>query len=298
MLLYRMDAATRTGEVAVLANILGILLLAYDLAPFFVPAAMFVFVRRKKWLWAALAAVLAIAPSLLVATMLSRAGVSLVNENTRGYLAVLRAYRHPGIRNPGLGAWFVYLKQLPPVFAANYFFSNFLFLPLLAIVSVLVARRKSIGRVEAAIFLSVLAVFLFNNAAPPYYGWQMRGAWIARLYQPVFVALLLCVARAMSNARSRPLIAAIVITVLGNASIAFGPMMKNPLAFALYHRFYRHAPPDMFAENLAFYGRRPLGICVTAAARERQLQPRVVRTDPAPWAYRPEPPASVRPLRP
>lgn len=287
MLLYRIDSAERTIDVALAGLALGVLMLAYDLAPFFLPAAMLLLTRRRKWMWAMLVAMLAMLPSAIVALLLSRAGVNLVNENTQGYLRVLMAYRHPGIRNPGLGAWFAYLKQLPSVFAANYLFSNFVFLPLLAIVAFIAARKKSIGRVEGAILLAMFAVFLFNNAAPPYYGWQLRGDWIARLYQPVFVALLLCVARAVNAHRA--MVVAIVITVIANATVAFGPILKNPIAFAIDHRFYRHAPPEMFAENLAFYGRRPLGVCATPEDAARQRVPRPVRDYPAPFAYRPEP---------
>lgn len=292
MLLYRMDSATRLREIAVMGLLLGILLLAYDLAPFFVPAAMLLLVRKRKWLFAAMVAALSVAPSAAVVALLSRAGLSPVNENTHIYVRILMAYRHPGIRNPGLGAWFAYLEQLPSVFVANYFDSNFFFLPLLGIVAVLLVRRNSIGPVEGAILCAVLAVFLFNNVSPPYYGWQLRGVWIARLYQPVFVVLLLCIARGISSAGPglrRTLTAAIMFTVVANATVAFGPAVKNPMALYLHYRFYRHAPPETFAENLAFYGRRPLGVCATPAEAERQRRPRHVRDYPAPFAYRLEP---------
>jgi hypothetical protein len=144
---------------------------------------------------------------------------------------------------------------------ANFFDSNFFFLPLLAIVAVALCRslRRCVGRVEAAIFLSVLAVFLFNNAAPPYYGWQLRGYWIARLYQPLFVALLLCIARALAAGISLRL--PIIITVVANAVIVLGPVTLNPVGLYFDWRFYQHAPPDYFAQLLHIYGRRPLGIC-------------------------------------
>jgi hypothetical protein len=289
MIIDRMDAATTAREIALLAVVLGGLLLAYDLAPFFVPAAVLVLVRRKKWLWAAIAGALAMAPSLVLVMVLRRVGVPLMNENTQGYVKVLMAYRHPGIRHPGLGAWFAYLKQLPQVLMANFFDSNFFFLPLLAIIAVLIAGwRRSIGRVEAAILLTVLAVFLFNNAAPPYYGWQLRGVWIPRLYQPMFVALLLVVAGAVSQTQRKALLVAVAATVVLNATIAFGPIANNPLAFYLDYRFYRHAQPETFAENLANYGRRPLGLCATPEEAKRQ-RPRPLRAYPMPDAYRPEP---------
>lgn len=296
MLLYRMDSAATTREIALLGIGLGVVLLAYDLAPFFIPAAMLVLLRRKKWRWSALVAALAVAPTVAVQAVLWLSGVTLLNENTQGYLKVLMAYRHPGIRNPGLGAWFAYLERLPQVLVANYFDSNFFFLPLLAIVAVVASGswRKSVGRVEAAILLAVLAVFLFNNAAPPYYGWQLRGVWIPRLYQLVFVALLLCVARALGVVaapwRRRLLTVAIIVTVVANATIAFGPMTMNPVAFNLDYRFYRHASPEAFAENLRILGRRPLGFCDPGEEAVHRL-PRPLPTQLEPFAYRPEPPS-------
>ena len=293
MLIDRIDSATSTREIALLGIVLGVVLLAYDLAPFFVPAAMLVLLRRKNWRCVPLLAIVAVAPSLAVQAILWRIGVTLVNENTMGYLKVLMAYRHPGIRHPGLGAWFAYLEQLPHVLVANYFDSNFFFLPLLGIVAVVStgAWQKSIGRVEAAILVSILVVFLFNNAAPPYYGWQLRGVWIARLYQPAFVALLLCVARSLSGIvvtwRRRLLLVAIIATVIANATVSFGPIMMNRMAFYLDYRFYRHTPPETFAENLQIYGRRPLGLCdESGALRQRPLP---VGASPPAFEYRPEP---------
>ena len=284
MLLYRLDGAEKAREVFMVALLLGIVLLAYDLFAFFVPAAILILLRRRKPLWAVLATVVAMSPMLVVDTMLTLVGVMPLNSNTVSYVNVVNAYLHPG----PIGLWLPYLERLPFVLVANFFDSNFFFLPLLAVLAVVLCRR-CIGRVEGAILLAVLAVFLFNNAAPPYYGWQVRGLWIARVYQAVFVALLLCVARAFAaEARPAVLRAATWVTVIANAAIAFGPVMMNPMAFYFDYRFYQHVSPAVYAETLQLYGRRPLGICrPTHEGDDRPAPPPSIMRPP--FAFRPLP---------
>jgi hypothetical protein len=286
MCLYAIDRAERVREVVLAAMALGLIFLAYDLIPFFVPAMVLVLLARRKPLWAVPAVITALVPALIVAGLLSWLDIAAVNSNTATYATIVNAYLHPEVGR----LWLGYLARLPLVLAANFFDSNFFFLPLLAVVALLLCRG-CIGRVEGAILLSVMAVFLVNNAAPPYYGWQLRGYWIARLYQPLFVALLLCIARAVRDApRQKLMRAAIVVTVIANAAVGFGPVMRNPLAFYLDYRFYRHAEPSTFAELLAIYGRRPLGLCLVAHdLDERPLTS--MSTARLPFAFRP-PPAS------
>ena len=117
---------------------------------------------------------------------------------------------------------------------------------------------------ERTLLLAGGLLFLLLNAAPPYYGWQMRGYWLARLYQPLVVVLLMIVARltqgleGSSFARWRMAVAAAAML---NASVAFGPLLMNPLAGWLYHKFYVHSPPGSLLLNMSRFGRRPLGFC-------------------------------------
>jgi hypothetical protein len=111
-------------------------------------------------------------------------------------------------------------------------------------------------------------IFAFNNLAPPYEGrWQMRGDFIPRLYQPIFVALLVYCARVagdvgtLSGARPRLVLAAAAFALVGNLSIAFGPIAHVPWTGVIYHRFYEHSGPDTMDRLLAAHGRRPLGFC-------------------------------------
>lgn len=284
MLLYRLDGAEAVSVVLSTALLLGIVLLSYDLFVFFVPAAVLLLLSRRKILLAFLAAAMAMLPTFLVDAVLSQIGVQPLNGNTMSYIHVVNAYLHPGPPGP----WLHYLERLPLVLVANFFDSNFFFLPALALIAVVICPR-CISRVEAAILWSVLAVFLFSNAAPPYYGWQIRGEWIARIYQAVFVALLLCIARAFAAGR-RPAVlrAATWVTVIANAAIAFGPIMMNPMAFYFDYRFYQMFSPAAFEEILHVYGRRPLGFCRPTHEGDNRPEPPMSVMHP-PFAYRPLP---------
>lgn len=255
-LLYRIDAADDARELAAASTMLGITFLAYDLFPFFLPAAVLLLLWRRRVRWAAIAAGCAIAPMLLLLLLFRAIVIDVVNSNTSVYGTIAASWLRPIPSSE----WAAELARLPRVLFATYLSSNFLFLPLLFAAIALVARRKRewIGRPEVALLVAGAALFLFNNAAPPYRGWQMRGEWIARLYQPLFVVFLLVAARAAASRIGRVLIAA---TVVANAAIVAGPITMTPLGFYAYHRFYAHSPAEAFRENLLRHGRRPLGVC-------------------------------------
>jgi hypothetical protein len=95
----------------------------------------------------------------------------------------------------------------------------------------------------------------------------MRGFFIPRLYQPLFVGLLIYVARALGERRSLSpfkahlLVALSVLTFAANATVAFGPVARLAWAGPVYQRFYPHSGVQTMDDNLAEYGRRPLGFC-------------------------------------
>jgi len=158
----------------------------------------------------------------------------------------------------------------------NFLFSGFLFLPLLFAATWglnLRHQRLRLEPVETAVLLAVALVFTVNNLAPPYEGWQLRGAWIPRLYQPVFITYLLFVTRKfkqLNSARSEwrnPFAAVCALIIILNASVSFGGILGNPLAENLFFRFYQHSEPDAMRVNLERYGRRPLGFCRNVGAK-------------------------------
>jgi hypothetical protein len=263
ILLYRLHDATAVREVVRAAFLLGLIFIGYDLAPFFGPAALLVLVVRRRFAWMVVTAMTMALPTLLVFAMLLSIRLPILNSNTAGYLTVLSAYLRPR----ELHLWTGYLMELPLVFLSNFVFGNMIFLPLLFAAALIVGRRLHIPLLswpEKSLLLSGVALFLFTNAAPPYDGWQLRGHWIARLYQPVFVAFLIVIAQVtqrLSGAFLRRWAAAVILVIAANASVAFGPVLMNPLAGYAYHKFYAHSPPESLLVNVRRFGRRPLGVC-------------------------------------
>jgi len=266
-ILWYLARAQRRGQILGLALALGLLFLGYDLLPFFAPAAILLLMRRHSLYDTFLAGAAMLFPTIVSNSLLDRLfGIQLINPNTVSYWIVVESY----LRRPQWHAWTLLLFRLPAIAIGTFFYSNFIFLPSLFLIFIVLAPRngRSLTIVELAMVLACLAVFLVLNAAPPYQArWQLRGLWIARIYQPVFVVFLLYIARATEALDGRQglrwgLVAA---TVVFNASICFGPILLNPLADGVYYRFYRHAPPGTMIRNLEHYGRRPLFVCPPGA---------------------------------
>lgn len=264
VLLYRIYEARRMREVAEAALLTGVASLAYDLLPFFLPAMLVTLVVRRRPGWALTAAAFAVLPSLVVAGTYLSMGLRLMNSNSSIFGVVLGSYLHPVWSSE----WRTMLLRFPGNLAGNYLFSNFLFLPLLFIALLVIARVQRVRAVQLpdlAMLGSTMLLFAFNNVAPPYEGWQMRGLWIARLYQPVFIVMLFVTARVIASAPRAILPRAIVVaTVVANALVVLGPVTDTPLGPYLYHRFYMHSPVHVLRDNVRIYGRRPLGVCHAA----------------------------------
>ncbi len=277
-LLWRAESVEAQREAWGIGLALGVLFTSYDLLPFFGVAALLVLAWRRRWLLAGIVAVGQAIPLLLVNLLLARAyQVPFHNENTQAYYNIVGAYLHPGDAR----AWLRLLLQLPRVTAQVFLFSNFLFVPLLFLLAILAARwlrttgRPVVGLAEAMLFIAVGLVFLFNNAAPPYPGWQLRGVWIARLYQPVLPAMLAVIAAVLARAstsaagRRAVVMAALFLTIALDAWVVFAPVLGNAeLAGYLDYHFYEHAHRPMLADNLRRYGARPVGFCTAPASAE------------------------------
>jgi hypothetical protein len=165
---------------------------------------------------------------------------------------------------------------VPSLTWKNFLFSNFAILPVLFLLlwgwRLAAGRGWRLDRLEGSLMAAIAAVFFFNNLAPPYDSfWQLRGEWIPRLYQPLFVVFLLFVAKLAAGAdeRWRPLpwpmrqvvLVLVAVAALADASVAFGPFLKARHAEALYYRFYQHSEPHALLWNMRRVGRRPLGFC-------------------------------------
>jgi hypothetical protein len=268
VVLWRLSEAETIRQALMWGLALGVLSTAYDLLPFFGLAALVVVFVARRYRQLPCVTIGMIVPQVLVCGVLGFIyQVSLKNSNSEIYSTVLSSYLHPG----DLSEWADLLKHVPVVALKCYFFSNFYFLPLLFLaVGVLnrLGSRMKMHVVEKAVLLAVALIFLFNNLAPPYPGWQMRGVKMARLYQPVFVVFVTFAVRVLEDVAVKPwavrkIVASLLVatTTMGNAAISFGPLVDSPYTGTAYFRFYRHSPPGALSNNLRRYGRRPLGFC-------------------------------------
>jgi hypothetical protein len=268
VLLWRVESLT-TWREALLAGLgLGVLFTAYDLLPFFGTAAILLLLWRRRWTACAVLAVAQVVPTVLVSLALERFyAIPFRNANTEAYFHILKSYLPPY----DWQGWKALLALLPEVLLDTYLFSNLLFLPILFLIGLtaswwLPRDARPLRPAEASVLLAAVLLFLFNNVAPPYPGWQLRGLWIARLYQPVVAPMAAVLAGLYANARLLPrparraAWAALLLTIAMNAWVVFAPVLGHAeLSGFVYFRFYRHAPGPVYAENLRKYGARPVG---------------------------------------
>lgn len=266
ILLWKVESLTRWQEALLTGLAMGVLFTAYDLLPFFGAAGVLLLLRRRLWLSSAVFAVATVIPTALVAVWLWKVyAVPFRNSNTEAYFGVLKSYVSP----VDLNAWWALLRQFPQILADNVFYSNFLFLPLLFLI-VLITARRVLRPAETWLLIAALLLFLFNNLAPPYPGWPLRGSWVPRLYQPVFAAMTAALAGFYSRADLLPRTwrrsawTALGLVIAAQAFVIFAPVLGEARwSGNLYYRFYRHAKRPVYAETLERLGARPVGFCAS-----------------------------------
>jgi hypothetical protein len=270
--LVALQREDRPARVTLISLLMGTAYLGYDLIFFFLPASLLVLVLfRRKPAAAAWSVLCQIAP-LAVWLLYLRHGLNQQIENSNsGVIAdVVRSYFH----TTDYAGWRQLLRSAPDIGFGAFFSSNFLFLPALFLVVLVlnpVTSRVPFQPAEVALLGVTLGLFLFNNLAPPNPGaWQMRGSWIARLYQPVFPAFIYFTARwfqalpPLRRGARRGIGALLAAASAGNSLVVFGPILDNPLRVSeeAFYRFYDHNPEhSMYELELARFGRRPLGFC-------------------------------------
>jgi hypothetical protein len=288
MILWRLEALAGWREALLWGLALGVLFTGYDLMPFFGGAGLLLLLSRRLWGPGAVLAVAMLVPQTLLAVLLRVfLEVPLRNANTQAYGFIVGSYLSLGeITGEGLRTWGRLLQKLPEVTLDNYLYSNFLFLPLLFLLGLAVARwlprdsGRAVPRAEACLLAAALLVFLFNNLAPPYPGWQLRGSWLARLYQPIVAALVSVLAGVLAREALLPrghrrlLWGGTAAAIAAQAWIVFAPVLGfTALSQFVYFRFYRHAPETSYSEMLARYGARPAGFCASSPAAPASVRP-------------------------
>jgi hypothetical protein len=267
--LMRLSRPAGLGMVTAVSLAMGVAYLGYDLAINFIPASLLVLCWRRRFGAAALSALLQVAP--LAAWLYALSHVfhqPLQNGNTGIYMSVMGELLHPAG-----GAWWWQQAVHAPGYASDIFFAaNFIFIPALFLAAIPLNFATSRIRphvAEIALLASGAALFAVLNLAPSDSGgWEMRGTWISRLYQPVFPALIVFLARWWQGLPdlARPsrflVVTCVAAAMLGNALVVFGPILDDPLQVSrdAYYRFYDHTPAHFLYEmNLKSLGRRPLG---------------------------------------
>jgi hypothetical protein len=267
-LLWWNDRPSLARSVAA-ACVVGFVALGYDLMPFFGGALLLMIVLERRWVDLAATLVTLVAWALFIARGLPAIfGFPATNTNTEVYGAVLSSWLHPWSHLKGWGSL---LLDAPHVFVSNFFFSGSIFLSLLFVWLIALKLRwrlrPVVGRVALAIVLATLAVFVFLNLSPPYVNpWQLRGTWVARLYQPWFVAILLVVAGTSVALRDSPrykLFFWSVVAIAAIESLAIvGPYMRlNMVYMRVQQNFYQDKSLSRNYTWLKKLGVRPYGIC-------------------------------------
>jgi hypothetical protein len=265
--------------------VFGICLTGYDLMPYvYLPflAALYGLRVSKREKVAAVA--WSLVPQALVAFVLGViVQVPLQNTNTNVYRDVIRSY----FSVPRLGAWLRILSEAPTIFVSNFLFSGFVFLPVTALLMFVLAKiiqrpgaelpkqplRLPIIWIAANLFL----LFAILNFAPPYESiWQFRGAWISRVYEPIFVVLFLLFLSGFEVLVQSPLRwlrgmawTLTVVAFAGQCLIVAGLSQGWYLSDYIYRNFYGTAPPGTLLAQVHAHGARPWGFCDTTPGQKR-----------------------------
>ncbi len=270
MALYRIEDAKDIKAILKNSLLIGLLTLGYDLLPFFGAAAIFMLLWKREFKHLLVAIIVMVIPSIIWKIILE--GVIGYNpqsdENFANiYSNIIGSY----LSIPDFTAWAKLLLRLPKTTIYVFFFSNMIMIPGLFIFSIFVNRKNHLKlyKTELCVMFSCLCIFLFNNLAPPYEGWQMRGTWIARIYQPLIGVMIFFIARKMQHIfENRGRVVKMSnrvfwLAIILNLSVMFGMVLRNPFAAYTYMGFYLHRDGDYrwVGKNLTKYGRRPLGFC-------------------------------------
>ena len=248
---------------------MGAAYLGYDLAITFIPATLIVLCWQRRFVAAAASAAVQLTPAVAWIYALGHAfRQPLQNDNSGIYVGVVRAL----FRSPDLALWWRQVVHAAAVGFDIFFASNFIFIPALFLLAVVLNPLTSRIRFHAAeigLLASGLALFAVLNLAPAETGgWEMRGAWISRIYQPVFPALVVFIARwwqglpPLTRVLRALVVSAVGVATAGDALIVFGPILNDPLKVSegAFYRFYDHTDDHFIYEsNLSNLGRRPLG---------------------------------------
>ena len=299
MLLWELIKATEIKPIFILSFGIGIIFLGYDFLPIFGFAAVFILVRNKLFLGATVSLITMLIPTIIFNVILKYYyEVQLTNSNTEMYQIIALSYGgvfhdllirafsassdsptaaflNENASFPDMAKWFDLINYFPLNLLFNYLFSTFMYLPIafgLINIPRLFGKRLKLNSLEAGVLLAGFLVFAFNNLAPPYRSWQMRGYGYARIYEPIFVVMILYICRKVQLLSDIPLKkqkivwGLISILIIGNFITCFSTIIPNNLGLAIDANFYTLDLPtyhlvSAFKERIRKYGKYPIGFC-------------------------------------
>lgn len=266
ILMIKLSQPMTLKQAALIWAGIGLLFTGYDLFIMFMPAVFLFYLFQKNWKWALLSALLIFLPQVLVEMILQSVGVHMHNENKDLYALIIRSY-FTGFSFPDL--W-MHIKQLPGILFYNLMDAGFYLLPALFFISYLIGRLRfgfRLSYIERCILMGIACLWLFLNLAPTYEShWQLRGIDIARIYQPVFIVMLMYPVRLIAHRQEtksstwKLAMPALTLYALCVFALNMGGWYGSEYTQTMYYRFYRHSDPDAYLKNIELYGRRPLGL--------------------------------------
>lgn len=265
IIMWKMQETESLKKHLFYLSVISILFTAYDLFVFFYPAILLIYFRKRQWKQMILSLPIMLIPQVLIVYWLKSSGATeLRSDNSGLYLSILQSYFHPG----DIAAWLALLSEAPAVLVHNYFGSGFLFLPAAFLLFVVYGYRTNfkLNRIEGSVLFFILLIFLFNNLAPYYeHVFPMRGTWISRIYQPVFIVMVMYITRLSAcitdpgSRQAKLFFGIIALCACFNLVVNTGAVYKSAFTESVWARFYRHAKPGTLKENLDKFGVRPVG---------------------------------------
>ncbi len=252
VVLRRLARETSQREVLLNAVIMGVVFLAYDLYIFFLPASVMLLACRGCWARMIWFPIVAITPLAMHIGTLTARGISLSNSNSDIYSVILRSYFETGACLPGIG----FAVQL----VRSVIWSQFLILPLAMLMCLPGGVKRGPSLEEMVLGGSLLVLFCFLNLAPKYDGWQMRGDFINRIYQPGFVVLAVILGRAAGKRGFSRVV--VSLAAICQAAVCLSGVLGLSVLQVPYEKFYPHADSGVYEQNLRHFGRRPLGFTI------------------------------------
>jgi len=267
MIIIHIFELRKLKTVFLYSLLMGVLFLGYDLLPIYGSALLLGLLFKKRFLATIISLVGMSLPIAIVYSLISNLAVGISNSNSQVFPIIVKSY----LGNFSISTYWSALKNIPGILYENYFYSNFFVFPaaFLIIFLLIFIAKKKLPIFCKMLLLSTGLLFLFNNLAPPYQGWQMRGVWIPRIYQSVFMAFIFAflhfaLIEFKNKLRSIKLIFFPIIIsfiIITNTLIILSPVLNIKFFQKPYYRFYKYAQEDGLYISMIKHGRRPLGIC-------------------------------------